>query len=239
MQCLFSLFTTDTPDWIASQGIDIETMGLGRPSSVMRTANGFHDSRNSIDKFSVLPQLPSVPLISGYVCSVQRKLANFARLSSVDRSRVKQEDFLSANQLATLHVPLGSGKFSTTTATMTTTTIPTTTTSAITFFRDSSRPSVRPSPPLLPPPRRVCRFHALCPAIQLRAPFFLLSLSLSFPLSVSLFSISLFRSFLRLSLTLSHLSFDQETNGRTGGIKGVRLSSGLSPFAQGHSMIFL
>ncbi|XP_028967535.1 teneurin-m [Galendromus occidentalis] len=99
----------DTPDWIASQGIDIETMGLGRPSSVMRTANGFHDSRNNIDKFSVLPQLPSVPLISGYVCSVQRKLANFARLSSVDRSRVKQEDFLGANQLTTLHVPLGSG----------------------------------------------------------------------------------------------------------------------------------
>lgn len=98
----------DTPDWIASQGIDIETMGLGRPSSVMQTANGFHE-RPNIDKFALLPQLPSVPLISGYACSVQRKLRNFARLSSVDRSRVKQEDLLAANQLTTLHVPLGQG----------------------------------------------------------------------------------------------------------------------------------
>ncbi|OQR66691.1 teneurin-3-like [Tropilaelaps mercedesae] len=98
----------ETPDWIASQGIDITTLGLGRPSSVVRTANGFHE-RPVTDRFELLPQLPSVPLISAYACAVRRKLANFARLSSVDRSRVKQEDFLSANQLSTLHVPLGPG----------------------------------------------------------------------------------------------------------------------------------
>ncbi|XP_040063442.2 teneurin-m [Ixodes scapularis] len=96
----------DLNDWIQKQGIDISSLGLGRPP-ILRGAPAllFPGSRTYN-----LP-LPSVPLVSGYGCAVRRRLESFAQLSSVEKSKVKREQSAdnAVPNLSTLNVPFGRG----------------------------------------------------------------------------------------------------------------------------------
>ncbi|XP_064481434.1 teneurin-m-like isoform X2 [Ornithodoros turicata] len=98
----------DLSNWIENQGIDISSLGLGRPS-ILRDAPGLVISSAMSPTYN-LP-LPAVPLISGYACAVRRRLESFSRLSSVESSKVKREQSTenSIPKLSTINVPFGRG----------------------------------------------------------------------------------------------------------------------------------
>ncbi|XP_035224448.1 teneurin-m-like [Stegodyphus dumicola] len=69
-----------------------------------------HTSHNS-DFEPLFLNLPTVPLLSGLTCSVQQKLQKFARLTSVQRSKVKREQLCDSSlpKISTHNVPFGKG----------------------------------------------------------------------------------------------------------------------------------
>ncbi|GIY23375.1 teneurin-m [Caerostris extrusa] len=55
--------------------------------------------------------MPSVPLVSGFVCAIRQKLDSFASLTSVARPKVKREQLFETviPKISTMSVPFGSG----------------------------------------------------------------------------------------------------------------------------------
>ncbi|CAN7952064.1 unnamed protein product, partial [Ixodes pacificus] len=96
----------DLNDWIQKQGIDISSLGLGRPPILRGAPTLLLPGSRTYN----LP-LPSVPLVSGYGCAVRRRLESFAQLSSVEKSKVKREQSAdnAVPNLSTLNVPFGRG----------------------------------------------------------------------------------------------------------------------------------
>ncbi|XP_042895037.2 teneurin-m isoform X2 [Parasteatoda tepidariorum] len=97
----------DLKGWIRYQGINLDTLDLAANEIYNRSPYDL----SSIDFEPLHLDLPTVPLISGLTCSVQQKLLKFARLTSVQKSKVKTEQLFdpSLPKISTLNVPFGKG----------------------------------------------------------------------------------------------------------------------------------
>ncbi|XP_022235993.1 teneurin-a-like [Limulus polyphemus] len=93
----------DLKGWVKHQGLDFDHLGLGSSkvfSSVYQ---------------SYLPPLnldfPSVSLVSGYICSIKKRLESFDTLSSVEKSKVKREQLFESvsPKFSMESVPFGRG----------------------------------------------------------------------------------------------------------------------------------
>lgn len=107
MSSKFSVFA-DLKEWIRYQGINLDSLDLAADE----VYNRYPHHQESSDFEPLFLDLPTVPLMSGLTCSAQMKLRKFARLTSVQTSRVKREqlcDDSSLPKISTHNVPFGKG----------------------------------------------------------------------------------------------------------------------------------
>ncbi|XP_076321684.1 teneurin-a-like isoform X3 [Tachypleus tridentatus] len=93
----------DLKGWIKHQGINLDHLGLA-------AANVFASVYQSpLPKLNL--DIPSVSLVSGYICSISKKLESFAMLSNVEKSKVKREQLFESvsPKFSMESVPFGKG----------------------------------------------------------------------------------------------------------------------------------